>query len=301
MYKSKIEIEIIDFNGEQVEAKSCKECEEIKPLTDFFKQKGGLGGVRARCKVCWYSRHKEKLNQRSREWQQKNKEKVKEYNREWTKANRERINERERNRYKENPDLFKERRQIKYQRDPEAHKQYQYTYRERHKEKHLTYQRAYYKGNKEIFLESNKKYMKVNREVVRARTLRRRARKKSLPDDLTAQQYKFILERFDYKCALSGQKLEVLDLDHFIPLATGWGGTTLGNMIPLSPSLNSSKQDRNPFEWIKRKDIQEVVSLEKFQEVVEYLAEINDMTPDEYKEYVDDCFANPIFITENNL
>lgn len=294
MARSKTKIVLITIDGVEMEAKQCTACSDIKPLTEYFKQKGGLGGRRGYCKKCFYAKHGEKANQRSKEWQEKNKEKVKIYNREWTKENRGRINERERIRYNENPDFFRERNRKKYERNPDVSIQAQYKYRKKHREKHLIYQRSYYKENKEIFSESNKRYVKENKEVIDAIRLRRRARKKNLPDELTADEMKWIMEKFDYCCALSGQRLEALDLDHFIPLSIGRGGTIVGNIIPLSPSLNGSKQDSNPFEWIKREDIQRVVPIEKFNEVVRHLSELNNMTVDQYKEYVYFCFENPI-------
>lgn len=300
MPKHKSKIVLITVDGAEIEAKQCTVCKEVKPLSAYFKQNGGLGGRRSSCKKCFQAKHGEKANQRSREWQEKNKEKVKIYNREWTKKNRAKINERERIRYKENPDFFRERNRRKYKRNPEIYIQAQYIYRIKHKEKHLTYQRGYYKENKEIFLESNKRYAKENKEVIDAIRLRRRARKKNLPNELTADEIKWIMEKFNYCCALSGKKLEILDFDHFIPLSTGQGGTIIGNMIPLSPSLNSSKQDSNPFEWIKREDIQQIVPIEKFNEVVRYLSQLNKMTVAEYKEYVNFCFGNSLPFDEHH-
>lgn len=117
---------------------------------------------------------------------------------------------------------------------------------------------------------------------------RRLARKRQLPDTLTAEQTAEVLQ---HGCALTGAHDDV-HLDHFIPLSWGHGGTIIENMIPLEGSLNMSKGDRNPFEWIKREDVQQRIDLRKWHNTVQYLAELNDMTPQQYEEYVYWCEEN---------
>lgn len=40
----------------EVASKSCAACREVKPLTDFFKQKGGHKGRHSYCKSCYKKR-----------------------------------------------------------------------------------------------------------------------------------------------------------------------------------------------------------------------------------------------------
>lgn len=108
----------------------------------------------------------------------------------------------------------------------------------------------------------------------------------SLKNDLTKEQREQILDDFNYACSLTGNAEDV-QLDHFIPVHTGHGGKTLGNMVPLTASLNYSKNGKNPFEWIKTRSSEEQ---ERFKHVVAYLAEQNNKSTDEYKKYVYDCF-----------
>lgn len=37
-------------------SKQCKSCQHVKPLDEFYEQKGMLHGRRAICKVCWNKR-----------------------------------------------------------------------------------------------------------------------------------------------------------------------------------------------------------------------------------------------------
>ncbi|UKS30223.1 hypothetical protein LOZ80_15285 [Paenibacillus sp. HWE-109] len=101
-------------------------------------------------------------------------------------------------------------------------------------------------------------------------------------------------DMFGTLCALT-QRISRLDDDHFIAIATGHGGTYLGNIIPLSQSVNCSKNDANPFEWIRtRTDI----DANRFADVVAYLADLNGLTFDEYRQFVDWCYANSRTIDE---
>ena len=42
----------IFMDGVEVKAKRCRKCENIKPLTDYYKHKSCLGGVASKCKTC---------------------------------------------------------------------------------------------------------------------------------------------------------------------------------------------------------------------------------------------------------
>lgn len=104
--------------------------------------------------------------------------------------------------------------------------------------------------------------------------------------NLTKAQREQILADFNYACSLTGST-ENVQLDHFIPVHTGHGGKTLGNMIPLTASLNYSKNGKNQFEWIKTRSSEEQ---EGFKQVLAYLAKQNNKSLDEYKKHVYNCF-----------
>lgn len=80
---------------------------------------------------------------------------------------------------------------------------------------------------------------------VRASNARRRAIKKSTCDG--SVDYKFILhllEKQNYKCAISGLDItESYHIDHIIPLSKG-GKHTKDNIQLLFPSVNMSKKDK---------------------------------------------------------
>lgn len=211
-------IEIVVVNG--IESKECRECLNVKELTDYYIQKKGIGGRTSTCKECVLRNRAEYRNE-----------------------NREVVNERN---------------------------------------------RLYRVDNKISISEYKKEYRTVNKSGERASEQRRRARKILLPDTLTAKQHQHLVSQ---GCAFTGCSGDI-HLDHFIPLAWGYGGSVIENMIPLKGSLNLSKQDANPFEWIKRKYIQEQIDMDRWNATVDYLAELNGMTAQEYEEYVYWCEEN---------
>lgn len=136
-------------------------------------------------------------------------------------------------------------------------------------------------------------WKKENHEKALTYKHRRRAMKAALPYDLTAAEWHDICyEKFNGCCALSGTN-ENLTLDHFVALKTGHGGTILGNVYPLNRDLNSSKGDKNPFEWVKREDIRKRIDMNKFDSLVEYLAEQNGLTVDSFRAFVYQAYGNP--------
>lgn len=134
-----------------------------------------------------------------------------------------------------------------------------------------------------------------NVEGRRLITLRYRARKRSLPDDFTKEQRLQVEQRFGGEgiCALTGLAANV-HFDHVIPTVTGHGGTTMGNMVPMTGTLNQSKNDSNVFEWFRGNKERLGLSQERFNSVIEYLAELNGMTVFEYTSYVYLCHENKI-------
>ena len=131
----------------------------------------------------------------------------------------------------------------------------------------------------------------VGKMTAKVNNLNRRAMKELLPDTLTVDQLETMLDFFE-GCALTGIK-ENIHLDHIIPLSIGHGGTTAENMVALIDFLNLSKHDGNLFEWFEANRQRFNLSQEKFDTLIDYLAELNEMTREEYCEYVYWCHANP--------
>jgi hypothetical protein len=245
-------------NGEII-SKACAKCNEVKTLDNYTKHKVGLGGRESACKDCkagYYTENKSDYVERY----ETNKEHLQELSRTYYQSNREILSEHRRKYAAENREAISER------------------------------QRAYYASNKERVAEMCRNWRRNNPEKDILISERRRARKKSLPDDFTESQMMEALDLFG-GCALTG---EVSDLhwDHVIPLATGLGGTTFGNMIPLRSDLNLSKSDGNIFEWFERNNERFNLRQDKFDNLIDYLSRMNGMSVDDYRSFVYGCFEN---------
>ncbi|HDR4584723.1 TPA: hypothetical protein QCQ71_005388 [Bacillus cereus] len=297
-------------NGLGKKASKCKECN-----LEYRKQ-------RAHIKAEYDKRYREE-----------NSEKIKQYRKEWYEENREADIDRRKRQYydnherelaarkkyrEENIETLKEYMRKHYHENKEKYIEY----RERNKEQIIAYRKRKYQENKEEYSARYKVYYKENQEYHRERRrkhyfenwdksrarnkkwfkdnpdqaqvirMRRRTREYLLPDDITYDEVEEI-KMFFGGCALTGETDDI-HLDHVIPLATGRIGAVCGNIIPLKGSLNESKRDKNIFEWFKHNKEYWNLSQEKFDILIDYLAEQNDMSVEEYKDYVYWCHENPV-------
>lgn len=187
----------------------------------------------------------------------------------------------------QNADRVKEYKDKYYQenRTSEIKRRLDYFYQ--HRDHELARKKKWHDAN----YEKRRFYYAKNRENYNLWAAKRRARKKSLQDDLTIEEFESLVEKFG-GCALTG-KPEDVHLDHVIPIAIGHGGTTLKNVIPLNKELNHSKSDSNIFDWFELNKDRFNLSDRKFEILVDHLAQINELTVPEYRQYVADCFSNP--------
>ena len=154
-----------------------------------------------------------------------------------------------------------------------------------------------YNLRRKEYLLKNRKWQMENKAKVNINASRRRARKYSLPDTLTFEEYSKTLDYFGNSCALTGST-EDLTKEHAIPIAIGHGGTVFENCYPLRSDLNSSKNDNNIFEWFEANRQRFELSQERFDNLIAYIASANAMTVEEYRDHVYWCHANPRNINE---
>ena len=83
----------MDFD-EAVETKRCYKCGEVKPRSEFYKDRSRSDGLDPRCKSCtkahkaaWRKANPEKHREGFRKWAKANPEKHRERKRKWRKAN----------------------------------------------------------------------------------------------------------------------------------------------------------------------------------------------------------------------
>lgn len=219
-----------------MEIRSCTKCGVQKPLNDeYFNKNKSKSGFNTRCKVCikeHYENNKEQIIERAKEYYQNNKIKILEHQKEYQQSNKE---------------FIAKRVHEYYQKNKEHKKRYYLDNKESIKESRKEYSSIYYKNNKEDLCKNNKKYKKNNRPRLNILNQKRRAVKKELPHTLTIKQWEDIKVLFNNKCAYCGKELPLVQ-EHFIPLSKG-GEYTTNNIIPSCQSCNSSKGNKDFFEW----------------------------------------------------
>lgn len=96
-----------------------------------------------------------------------------------------------------------------------------------------------------------------NNGKVKTQYQRREARKKGLPDQISAADWKRALDHFEHRCAVCGRPpglWHTLAMDHWIPLANpSCPGTIPQNIVPLCHGLggcNNLKGKQDPQTWL---------------------------------------------------
>ncbi len=201
--------------------KKCPKCEEIKPISSFYKSKQRKDGYRCYCISCqkkdskyiqdnypeitrnYSKKHYYKDIEKSREvgkkraskYSQKNREKLREKNITWQNNNRAKFNQMQRESYA------------------------------RHKEENKS---------------RHKKFMALHPEKNKQYRNNRRARKLNAAGSFTNEEWKELCEKYNHIC-LRCKKKKPLTIDHVIPLSKG-GSNSIDNIQPLCRSCNSSKR-----------------------------------------------------------
>jgi hypothetical protein len=131
----------------------------------------------------------------------------------------------------------------------------------------------------------------VNKDTYYDRNNKRAELIKALPNTLTALEYAKTLEYFNYRCALTGE-IKNVSQEHFIAVVTGHAGTTAANIIPLRQDLNASKHAVEPFYWFELAEDDHGLDVDKWNEILGYLAHMNGLSIEEYVEFVKWCYRN---------
>ena len=249
---------IINDSGEII-AKQCTNCKEINYLNDFKNQSKGFCKKSSECKECF--------SVRTKQWAEDNVEHRRIYQKKWYSDNIEHIQKYSKDYRIKNANKIKQ-------------------YEEENKYRIKEYRKAYRKRNREREKELHKAWINDNRGKARLNVQKRRAKRKSLPSTLSIKQKEHLPELQNHKCIISGIT-DNLHLEHFIPISWGVGGTTFENCYYLEGSLNISKGNRNPFEWIKTQPTEYQSNFHN--KLVPMLAERNNMSVEEFTDYVYQC------------
>lgn len=107
--------------------KKCFDCDQVKPLEEFYKDKGTKDGRQNQCKAChaeykrqWHEANREQRLEYSRQWREANRERRREYLRQWYQANREKHQEYNRQWKRANPDKVRAKNALRRARKRQA-------------------------------------------------------------------------------------------------------------------------------------------------------------------------------------
>ena len=240
--------------------KVCTKCHRLLPATTFFFHihKTGRNGLRPDCKICHYEASRKRV--------ESNREATAQYQKEYRESHKEKQIEYDRLRYQANSDKIKARtRQYEIDNKDKVAERKR-AYRLAHIDHIKKHRRQYTRQNRAKLREYGRKRRaegKINVEKSRISTHRRLARKRSLPDTLTHEQWTTCLDYFNGCCAVCGRQLKDLfgthtvAIDHWTPLAAeDCPGTVATNIVPLchgENGCNNSKGSKAPDIWLTEK------------------------------------------------
>lgn len=196
-----------------VTEKQCSKCKEVKSVSEFYTDNSRPSGLYPSCKNChkgYYKSNRSTIIARILSYTDKDKK------REYDKKRR-----------LEKKDDIKKEKQLYFQNNKERLLEKFKLYRESNLEKARAYAR---------------KWKHEHKEKVNAATNRRRARIKGNGGNITAEEWKSVLNRYGNKCLKCGST-DRIEMDHVVPIALG-GINEISNVQPLCRICNARKNNR---------------------------------------------------------
>ena len=211
-----------------MDTKICSKCAEELKIDKFYKNKNYKDGFFSYCKKC--------ADKKSKIYRENNKEKLDKYDKQYRKENTNKHMIYTKQYYEKNRE--KELERVK-------------KYREDKLDKYRIYGREYYKNNKKTIAKKVTEWRKNNKVKFNIRNniscKKYKSQKLALPSNLTIDQWELIKLHFDNKCAYCGKEFPLAQ-EHFVAVTKG-GEFSQNNIIPSCKNCNSSKYDKDFFEW----------------------------------------------------
>lgn len=225
--------------------KDCTKCGATKAVVDFYKR---YGKPRAECKEC--------TKKANTTYAESNADKIRKINADYREKNRDQIAEKQAKYREENKDLCKEM---------------VLRWKDANYDTYIDYRKRYYRENREDILRKGQQYHIDNPHVRATQEQRRRARKASVVEDFTTQDWQVALEYFDNKCAYCRESSDNLQQEHVAPLVKR-GAYIPENIIPSCPSCNLDKYTHDMVEWFVKKPFYTETAIRNIEYFIENVA-----------------------------
>ena len=150
-------------------------------------------------------------------------------------------------------------------------KEYKKLWNIKNKDSEVIRKRIWNEENKEKITLQHKIWNQNNKDKCNIMGNLRRSRKKELLSTLTKNQWENIKLYFNNRCAYCNKETP-LEQEHFISLVKG-GEFTINNIICACRSCNSSKKDRNFYEWYPK---HKSYSKQREKKILKFLGYAND-------------------------
>ena len=135
------------------------------------------------------------------------------------------------------------------------------------------YAKQWQEANKEKVAKHHKQYYQSPQGQVAMFNgcQRRRIKGEQQGTGITKGQWLEMMKFFGWKCAYSGETLtkDTRSIDHIVPLNSN-GDNMVWNCVPMTRSLNSSKNDKDMLEWYEEQSFYSEARLAKIYEWQEY-------------------------------
>lgn len=249
-YKFEASRAALDGNG----VRRCKKCGNEYPCdAEHFVKKGG--SLSRACRSC--------IRKQTSAYRDKNRVRVRDNKRRWDSENKEIKREHDKCYRKRHKDELREKGYAYYQKNKNRIALYNRQYYLDHRDHVLAYASQWQKANLDKVRIKNARWGKNNRNTTRATTIRKRARRRSLPNKFTAIDWQRALDYLNGCCAVCGRPLRDLfgthkpAADHWIPLTDPRPdnpGTVPTNIVPLCHGVggcNNRKSNRDPIEFLE--------------------------------------------------
>lgn len=231
--------------------KVCTKCGIEKPLSEFYKQRGGKFSVYSICKLCsskqckeYRAANRDKLLVKQKEYRENNRELINKKAKQYRKDNIELILKREKKYREENRDLYNYKTKVWRENNKEYVLKYNKRYCKENKDAIAERRKKYYEANKDKLLKQTKEWYKNNKDKRCAYEAKRNALKLKQTPQLTKEEQATINLYYKLSQAMS----ENYHIDHVTPLDKG-GLHCPDNLQILHVNDNLSKQAKLKYKY----------------------------------------------------